>query len=194
MPSKKRSASQAAKDKAALKRLAKSGKYGGKIDLRKAPTRYQLKKIAALSASAKAKARRKGRKSKQPFPPRTKTPGATVKRSRLTEKQVRALKPGGEYSLTTYALPFLRKGQEEPEWRRFTLKQLNQFLNEYKGDDPEGAAEWKSYAVKEVWTFETKTEVKEMRAEVNVFFSGVRIDEPQGKIRKQLKNKKRRGK
>lgn len=183
MPSKSRSASQAAKDKAALKRLAKSGTYGGKIDLRKAPTRYQQKKIAELKAS-------RSRKS-QPLPPKQKTPGATIKRSRMSEKQLRELKPKGkEYGLTTYALPFLRKGEIEPEWRRFTYRQLSKFLEEYKGDDPEGKAEWRSYAVKETWTFERPSDVTEMRRETNLFFSGVRIDEPHGQIKKKLSNKK----
>lgn len=182
MPSKKRTASQAANDKAALKRLQKSGKYRGRIDLRKAPTAYQLKKIAQLKAARKARA----------MPPKTKTPGATVRRSRMTEKQVRELKPSQEHKLTTYALPFLRKGESEPEWRRFTAKQLTQFLNEYKADDPDGKAEWRSYAVKETWTFESKAQVKTMRDETNIYFSGVRIDEPQGRIRKRLKNKKAR--
>ena len=185
MPSKSRSASQAAKDKAALKRLQKSGTYGGKIDLRKAPTRYQQKKIAELKAS------RSRSRSKQPLPPKTKTPGATIKRSRMTEKQLRELKPQAkEHNYTTYALPFLRKGQVEPEWRRFTRTQLSKFLEEYKGDDPEGKAEWRSYAVKETWTFETLREIADMRRETNLFFSGVRIDEPHGKIQKKLSNKK----
>lgn len=189
MPSKNRTASQAAKDKAALKRLRKSGIYKGKIDLRKAPTAYQLKKLDQLRASRKAKG------GKRPLPPKTKTPGASVKRTRMSEKEVRNLKPAGaKHELTTYALPFLRKGQVEPEWRRFTRTQLTKFLNEYKADDPEGAAEWKSYAVKETWTFDTVKEVREMRKETNIYFSGVRIDGPEGKIRKRLANKKRRGK
>jgi hypothetical protein len=180
MPTIRRSAKQAAKDKAALKRLQKSGIYRGKIDLRKAPSRYQLSKLTELKSK------------RQPLPPKTKTPGAKIKRTRMSEKQVRGLKPGGrDHKLTTYALPFLRKGQLEPEWRRFTRTQLTKFLEEYKGDDPDGAAEWRSYAVKEEWTFATKQEVSEMRKEINIFFSGVRIDEPHGKIKKRLKNKKK---
>lgn len=185
MPSKKRSASQAAK--AALKRLQKSGIYGGKIDLRKAPTRYQLKKLAELKA--------KRSRPKQPLPPKQRTPGAKVKRTRMTEKQVRDLKPGaGKHELTTYALPFLRKGQLEPEWRRFTRSQLTKFLAEYKADDPEGAAEWKSYAVKETWSFDTVAEVRTMRKDTNLYFSGVRIDAPEGKIKKVRRNQFGRGK
>lgn len=184
-----RSSKQAARDRAALKRLRKSGIYKGKIDLRKAPSRYQLAKIKTL---AKPKASKKS-KTKQPLPPKSKTPGAKVRRSRMTEKQVRDLKPnaGGKHSLTTYALPFLRKGQSEPEWRRFTRTQLTKFLAEYKAGDDEGAAEWRSYAVKETWTFNTKSEVQDMRSEVNTFFSGVRVDQPVGKILKRRVNKMR---
>jgi hypothetical protein len=186
MPSTRRNAKQAAKDKAALKRLQKSGIYKGKIDLRKAPTKYQLKKLEQLKSRAKSKSPR------QPLPPKTKTPGAKVTRKRMTEAEVRAIKPSAKkHELTTYALPFLRRGQQEPEWRRFTRTQLRKFMDEYKGDDPEAAEEWMSYAVKETWTFDTKAKVKEKRAEVNVFFSGVRIDQPHGKIRKTLKRKKR---
>lgn len=200
MSTKGRSASQVAKDRAALKRLQKSGLYKGKIDLRKAPSKYQLKKLDELSALPKAKSRSRlsgkaGKRGKQPLPPKTKTPGAKVKRTRMSEAEVRNLKPTTKkHELTTYALPFLRRGQQEPEWRRFTRQQLTKFLAEYKGDDPEAAAEWKSYAVKETWTFDTKAEVKEKRAEVNVFFSGVRISEPHGKIKKTLPRKKRGGK
>lgn len=192
MPITGRSSKQAAKDRAALKRLKKSGIYRGKIDLRKAPTKYQLQKLAALKSAAKSK---RGGKSKQPLPPKTKTPGAKVKRTRMTEKQLRDMKPAAtKHELTTYALPFLRKGQLEPEWRRFTRTQLTKFLNEYKADDPEGAAEWRSYAVKETWTFDTKAEVKEMRKETNYYFSGVRIDAPSGKIRKVKRNALRKAK
>ena len=191
MPSKKRTASQAARDKAALKRLRKSGIFRGKIDLRKPPSRAALKKIAELRAK---RARHGGPKLKarRLLPPKTKTPGATIKRTRLSEKQVRDLKPGADHTLTTYALPFLRKGQVEPEWRRFTRAQLTKFLNEYKADDPEGKAEWKSYAVKETWTFTSKAEVADMRRETNLYFSGVRITEPKGKIKKTLRNEQDR--
>ena len=197
MPSKKRTASQAARDKAALKRLRKSGIFRGKIDLRKPPSKAALKKIAELTALRKAKSRSRlsgkaGKRGKRPLPPKTKTPGATIKRSRMTEKQVRELKPGTDHTLTTYALPFLRKGQVEPEWRRFTRAQLTKFLNEYKADDPEGKAEWKSYAVKETWTFTSKAEVADMRRETNLYFSGVRITEPKGKIKKTLRNEQDR--
>lgn len=186
MPNIKRSSKQAAKDRAALKRLRNSGKYKGKIDLRKPPTKYQLTKIKSLRGKRVAKS--KARKSRRP--PATKTPGMRAKRSELTAKQVRNLKEPS-HKLTTYALPFLRKGQDEPEWRRFTYKQLRQFIAEYKADDPEAGAEWMSYAVKEHWTFDTLAQVSEMRKETNVYFSGVRIDEPNGKIRKRVKRKKR---
>lgn len=184
MPNTSRSSRQAARDRAALKRLRKSGIYKGKIDLRKAPTRYQLQKLEQLRAA-------KSRKS-QPLPPRQKTPGATVKRTRISGKQLETLKPSAGHKLTTYALPFLRKGESEPEWRRFTHTGLAKFLYEYKTaqGDEEGAKEWRSYAVKEVWTFDTKAEVSGMRRDSNVFFSGVRIDGPSGKIQKRMSNKK----
>jgi hypothetical protein len=175
MPSKKRNASQARKDRAALKRLQKSGTYRGKIDLRKAPSDYQLKKIRELKENTRSR--------KQPLPPKTKTPGAKVKRTRMSAKELKNVKVG-KHKLVTYALPFLRKGQREPEWRRFTAKGLNQFLNEYKADDPEGKAKWKEYAVREEWTFETKTERTDFRHEADLYFSGRRIDEPNGVIRK----------
>jgi hypothetical protein len=185
MPTKSRTKAQVRKDRAALKALKKSG-YKGKIDLRKRPSKYQAAKIKTLKAS-------KSKKGK-PLPPKQKVPGATIKRSRMTEKQVRNIAPGKDRKLTTYALPFLRKGYAEPEWRRFTRSQLSKFLNEYKADDPEGKAEWRSYAVKEEWTFATKTEKTEFKRETDVYFSGVRISEPKGKIRKKLKAKKKRGK
>lgn len=181
MAIKKRTSAQAAKDKAALKRLQKSG-YKGRIDLRKAPTKYQLSKIKVL----------REKRARRPLPPKQKaTGGARVKRTRMTEKEVRALKPNDNFALTTYALPFLRKGQQEPEWRRFTGPQLTKFLAEYKADDPDGAAEWRSYAVKETWTFPTKTDRKVFRSETNLYFSGVRVDGPKGKIKKRMSNKKR---
>jgi hypothetical protein len=179
---KNRTRAQAAKDRAALRRLNKSGTYRGKIDLRKAPTAYQLKKIAELAAKKRAgkKPGKKSAKAKKPLPPKQKVPGATIKRRRMSEKEVRNLKPKGDHKLVTYALPFRRKGSEEPEWRRFTRAQLTKFLNEYKADDPEERAEWRSYAVREEWTFATKTERTSFREETDLYFSGVRISEPQG--------------
>lgn len=122
------------------------------------------------------------------MPPKQKTPGATIKRKRMTEKEVRELPPRG-FDLTTYALPFLRKGQSEPEWRRFTRSQLTKFLAEYKAGDEEGAAEWRSYAVRETWTFTTKTEKSEFVTDTDLYFSGRRIDEPKGGARYQRKTK-----
>lgn len=180
MANKKRTASQARKDKAALKRLQKSGLFRGKIDLRKAPTKTQLKRIAELKAK------------RQPLPPRQKTPGATISRKRISKAQLEkdgADKAGAK--LTTYALPFLRRGESEPEWRRFTREQLKKFLAEYKGDDTEGAAEWRSYAVRETWTFKTKTERAGFRKETDLYFSGVRISEPQGGITQRRKPNKK---
>lgn len=189
MSSKTRTAKQAAKDRAALKRLKKSGTYRGKIDLRKAPTPYQLKKIKAL-AKSKAKTQSKEKRAMPPAAPSR--GGAKVKRDVLTEKQVRGLKPSeGKYELTTYALPFHRKGRDEPEWRRFTRNQLIKFLEEYKGDNPDEMNEWKSYAVRETWTFPSRSEQTEMRRDVNLFFSGARIDEPNGEIVKKLQRKRR---
>lgn len=181
MANKNRTASQARKDRAALKRLKKAGTFRGKIDLRKAPTKRQRQLIEEL---------------KRPMPPKQKTPGATIKRTRMTEKEVREVTPKTSHKLTTYALPFLRKGQTEPEWRRFTREQLAKFLNEYKADDPEGKAEWRSYAVREEWTFTTKTERTEFRREADLYFTGVRISEPQGGVtqRRAPNKKKHRGK
>ena len=105
----------------------------------------------------------------------------------MNEKEVRNLKPEGGYRLKTYALPFLRKGRDEPEWRRFTRAQLTKFLAEYKAGDEEGAAEWRSYAVEETWTFDTKTEKSDFRKDVDLYFTGRRIDEPKGKVRRQRK-------
>ncbi|MEB2619739.1 hypothetical protein, partial [Kocuria rosea] len=173
---KNRSASQARKDRAALKRLQKSGIFKGKIDLRKKPTRRQRELIEQL---------------KRPLPPKQKVDGATIKRTRMSETEVRNITPATQHKLTTYALPFLRKGQTEPEWRRFTREQLAKFLNEYKADDPEGKAEWRSYAVREDWTFGTKTERTEFRREADLYFTGVRISEPQGiKTQRRAPNKK----
>lgn len=174
MPNTRRSSKQAARDRAALKRLAKSGKYSGKIDLRKAPTKYQLKKISELKAAAP-----------KPRPSKQKIPGATVRQSEVSAKQLKNLK-APKHTLTTYALPFLRKGHAEPEWRRFTYKQLRAFMAEYKPDDPAEAAEWMSYAVKEHWTFDTVAQVAGMRKETNLYFSGARISEPNGTIRKRV--------
>src|SRR5579872_6633894 len=168
MSTKRRSKAQARKDRAALKRLQKSG-YRGKIDLRKAPTKYQLQKIRDLKQGGKRK-----------LPSKQKVPGAKITRKVLTEKEVRELTPKGGNKLTTYALPFLRKGQTEPEWRRFTRSQLTKFLAEYKEGDPDGAAEWRSYAVRETWTFPSKDAKSQFRKETDLYFSGVRIDEPQG--------------
>jgi hypothetical protein len=184
MPNTRRSSKQVAKDKAALKRLQKSGTYSGKVDLRKAPTPYQLKKIKALADARK----KSGKKA---------APGPTVKKSRISDANLKALKEP-KHKLTTYALPFLRRGQSEPEWRRFTYKGLRAFLAEYKGGDPEGAAEWQSYAVREEWTFPptTPAEIKEIKTQANLYFTGTRIDEPKGGVRqKRGPNKKRhRGK
>ncbi len=61
----------------------------------------------------------------------------------------------------------------------------------------EGAARWQSYAVREEWTFPTKAEKSEKRREAELYFSGKRIDEPRGRIRKRIKPKhakKKRGK
>lgn len=179
MATKKRSASQAAKDKAALKRLRDSGTYTGKIDLRKPPTRYQLDKIKALKGK---------RVSKRKLPPKQNVPGAKISRRVISEKQTRDIPAeGGNYSMKTYALPFLRKGQVEPEWRRFTRSQLTKFLAEYKAGDEEGAAEWRSYAVEETWTFPTKTAKGEFKKSTDLYFSGVRIDHPEGVARKMRK-------
>lgn len=165
MSSKSRTKSQARKDRAALKRLQKSGTYSGKIDLRKAPSKYQLKKIAELKQAAK------------PMPPKSRVPGAKITRKRMTEKEVRNITPATKQSrLTTYALPFRRKGQPN-EWRRFTLKQLTQFLNEYKEDEEE-RAEWRRYAVKETWSFENKSKRDEFKTDTDLYFSGRRIDAP----------------
>lgn len=180
MPSTGRSSKQAARDRAALKRLRKAGTYSGKIDLRKPPTRYQLKKIEALKAKAPAKTKAKAKPpAKRARPPRTKTPGVKIRETELSREQLKKLK-APKHKLTTYALPFLRKGTDEPEWRRFTYKGLITFLHEYKPDDPEGAAEWKAYAVKEHWTFATIKEVTAKRAKANVYFSGIRITGPDG--------------
>jgi hypothetical protein len=175
MPNTRRSSKQVAKDKAALKRLQKSGTYSGKVDLRKKPTPYQLKKIKAL-----ADARKKSGKKPEP--------GPTVKKSRISDAKLKALKEP-KHKLTTYALPFLRRGQSDPEWRRFTYKGLRAFLAEYKGGDPEGAAEWQSYAVREEWTFPptTPAEIKEIKTQANLYFTGTRIDEPKGGIRQRRK-------
>lgn len=191
MSTRNRTRKQAARDRALLKRLVNSGTYRGKIDLRKAPSKYQLQKIAEL-ATSKKRGGAKTKRAKQSLPPKHKVPGATIRRKRISEREVRELSPtGGDYRLTTYALPFLRKGQEEPEWRRFTASGLTKFINEYKADDPEGGAEWKRYAVRETWTFETKTEKSDFRKEADVYFSGVRISEPQGGIsQKRRPNKK----
>lgn len=122
------------------------------------------------------------------MPPKARVPGATIRRDTLSHAQLKDIaKP--THKLTTYALPFLRKGQNEPEWRRFTHDGLKKFLAEYKADDPDGAAEWKAYAVRERWTFATLKEVATERREVNVYFSGVRIDEPNGKIVRRIKPK-----
>lgn len=180
MPIKKRSASQAAKDKAALKRLQKAGTYRGKIDLRKAPTKRQSELIKELSA-------KRGKRSKQKMPPATPVKDAKITRKKLTAKQ---LSKERKSALTTYALPFLRRGRDEPEWRRFTYTQLQKFMAEYKGDDPDAAEEWMSYAVRESWVFDTPDEKTEFRSEVNLYFSGRRIDEPHGKIRKKITRKK----
>lgn len=94
--------------------------------------------------------------------------------------------------LTTYALPFLRKGRVKPEWRRFTPSQLRKFLAEYKAGDEEGAAEWREYAVRETWTFETKRERGDFRRETDLYFSGVRIVAPNGaKAQRRAPNKKK---
>ena len=177
MPTTKRSSKQVAKDRAALKRLKKSGIYSGKIDLRKAPTRYQLKKLEQLKSAAK---------TKRPRPTKQKIPGAKITQSEVSEKQLKNLK-APKHTLTTYALPFLRKGQQEPEWRRFTYRQLRAFLAEYKPDDEE-AAEWMSYAVAEKWSFDTAAQVAGMRKETNLYFSGVRIAAPEGEIKKRVKS------
>lgn len=189
MTSTGRSSKQAARDRAALKRLRASGLYSGKIDLRKAPTRYQLKKIETLKTSRKAKSKTKP--APKPQPPRQKVPGATIKSREISHKQLKNLKEP-KHKLTTYALPFLRKGQDEPEWHRFTYTGLRKFLADYKPDDPEGAAEWQSYAVAEQWTFDTAKDVTEKRRETNVYFTGVRIAEPKGKIRKKIKRSKKK--
>lgn len=193
MSSKNRNAKQVAKDRAALKRLRNSGTYKGKIDLRKPPTKYQLLKLKLIKGK---KVSRKA--AKKPLPPKPRIPdGMKLKRSRMTEKQVRDLKPSGAVKMVTYALPFLRKGQVEPEWRRFTGPALTKFLNEYKAGEPEAAAEWKSYAVKEEWSFLTKTERSEFKRETDLYFSGVRISEPKGgtaQKRKPNKKKHRGGK
>lgn len=165
MSSKRRSSAQARKDRAALKRLQKSGTYSGKIDLRKAPSKYQLQKIAALKTASK------------PMPPKTRVPGAKITRQRMTEKEIRKLTPNSKQSkLTTYALPFRRKGKDN-EWRRFTLKQLTTFLNEYKEDEEE-RAEWRRYAVRETWIFDTKGKRDEFKTETDLYFSGRRIEKP----------------
>ena len=109
-----------------------------------------------------------------------------MRKSRVSEKQLKSLKEP-KHKLTTYALPFLRKGQEEPEWRRFTYKGLRAFLAEYKPDDPEGAARWQSYAVREEWSFSNVEEKRETKREAELYFSGKRIDKPRGKIRKRIK-------
>lgn len=180
MPTKNRNASQARKDRAALKRLQKSGKYKGKIDARKQPTRRQRELIKELT---RAKAKRS--KSKQPLPPKPRIPkGAKLKRSRMTRKELDAVKPTGN-KLTTYALPFNRRGQLEPEWRRFTRSGLTRFLSEYKAGDEEGAAEWREYAVREQWIFETKPEKSDFRHDIELYFTGVRIDAPHGTIKKR---------
>lgn len=84
----------------------------------------------------------------------------------------------------------MRKGRPDPEWRRFTPEQLRKFLAEYK--DEEGAAEWREYAVRETWTFQTKSERKTFRKETDLYFSGVRIEAPQGGVtQKRAPNKKR---
>lgn len=185
MPSKTRSSAQARKDRAALNRLRNSGTYSGKIDLRKAPTPYQLKKIAALKGKRISKSA-----PKRAMPPKQKTPGATIKRRVISEKDVRKIPAeGGNYSMKTYALPFLRKGRPEPEWRRFTRSQLTKFLAEYKAGDEEGAAEWREYAVEETWTFGTKTEKADFRKDVDLYFSGRRIDQPNGVTRSQRATK-----
>jgi len=188
MSSKYRTAKQAARDRAALKRLRDSGDYRGKVDLRKAPTRYQRQKIAELKAK---RSRKSARSPARKMPPATKTPGAKVKRTTLTEKQVRELKPTTKNKMVTYALPFLRKGQLEPEWRRFTHAGLLKFLNEYKADDPEGKAEWRAYAVREEWFFDTPDEKKDMRRETDLYFSGVRIDAPKGGVVQRRKPNKK---
>lgn len=189
MPNKSRTLAQARKDRAALKRLRNSGTYTGKIDLRKPPTRYQLAKIKALKGKRVSKT---GAKTRRKLPPKQKVPGASIKRRVISEKEVRKIPAaGGDYTMKTYALPFLRKGHVEPEWRRFTRAQLTKFLNEYKADDPEGRAEWKSYAVEETWTFASKTEKTEFKRETDIFFSGVRIAEPHGVIKKRLRNIKK---
>src|SRR5690349_2068074 len=87
MPSKIRSASQARKDRAALKRLRDSGTYTGKIDLRKAPTPYQLKKIAAIKGKRVSKSRSPAKpEGRRRMPPKQKVPGATIKRRVISEK------------------------------------------------------------------------------------------------------------
>lgn len=183
MPSKNRSSTQARKDRAALKKLRDSGTYTGKIDLRKAPTKYQLSKIKAL------KGKRKGG-AKPKMPPKQKVPGAKITRRAISEKEVRDIPAsGGNYTMKTYALPFLRKGQAEPEWRRFTRSQLTKFLAEYKAGDEEGAAEWRSYAIEETWSFPSKTTKSEFKRDTDLYFSGRRIDEPQGGARYQRKTK-----
>lgn len=180
MPITRRSSKQAAKDKAALKRLQKSGTYSGKIDLRKAPSPYQLKKIAALKAA----------KSKSP--PKSKS-GPTVSKKRIDGRNLDKM-PAPKNVLTTYALPFKRRGQDEPEWRRFTYKGLRAFLAEYKAGDADGAAEWQSYAVRETWTFPptTKTDVAAIKREANMYFTGIRISAPKGgTVQKRAPNKKK---
>lgn len=192
MPTTGRSSKQVARDRAALKRLQKSGIYSGKIDLRKAPSRYQRQKIAELAARKKGKkaASKPAKRATRVRPPKKTANGARIRQREISQKQLKNL-PEPKHKLTTYALPFLRKGQEEPEWRRFTYRQLKQFLAEYKPDDPEGAAEWMSYAVAEHWTFPTKQQATDMRRDTNLYFSGRRINEPQGRIRKKIKPKHR---
>lgn len=190
MSSKKRTLKQVARDRALLKRLRNSGTYKGKIDLRKAPTPYQLQKLKAIKGKRVPK--NPPKPDKKPLPPKPKIPeGMKLKRGRMTEKQVRALKPKADHKLTTYALPFLRKGSPEREWRRFTGPQLTKFLNEYKSGEPDQAAEWKSYAVREEWSFVTKTERTDFRKSTDLYFSGVRIDEPKGGVtQRRAPNKK----
>lgn len=159
LPNSVRNKTQAKKQRAALKWLARNDLYTGKIDLRKKPTPYQqslINKFNLLSKGPKPAvvipknpAAYKGTfqvKGDKVIVPRKKgetvglTKSGTIKRSRHAGGlKVRSRFVEGERGLekepilkaTVYHVPFNR-GKGRIEWRRFTAENFKKFREEYK--------------------------------------------------------------
>jgi hypothetical protein len=130
------------------------------------------------------------------MPRKRKVAGAKVRRKKISGRTLEK-EPRPTNRLTTYALPFLRKGRGL-DWRRFTYDQLKNFLAEYKPDDAEGAEEWREYAVRESWTFDSVRKRDTFKRDVERPFFGKVIGEadksPVAKARKGRAIERRKGK